>query len=578
VLLSKEGRITDEDIEWLMPFANQAGVALARASDVELLRSSGEQAAIENEWVWWMVNAVDDPVLVVDSQNSIVHQNRRAESFFRAGAEDSEGKRHAIRMNNFLFTAAVSTWNLEQGDDPSRTVANTELTLVDPIEGTDLYFEVLTTPMMHYRLGMRGLVCVLKDVTDLRRATEQLSENVQLLQSADEEIRLERDRLDQILRSVPNPIVVIDVVDNTNQIVRMNREASRLFQAPGAGESVTPPVHGTRRGAAAQTSRAAHIALSNDTRFTSFLAQLRLDPAQIKSGELTLVDPDGEEELPMWVTCTEVRDEVGGVTGLVALLQDLSELKELERRRIEQALFESEKLAAQGRLAASIAHEINNPLEAVKNALYILANKIVDNDPNHRFLQIALKETQRVSRILSQMLGFYRPAMAMAPTDINALIEEAEALVGNSLRQRGVRIQKDLSPDMPSVVCSGDQVKQVVLNMLINAGQAMPDGGTVYVDTQVAYDADPEFLRAGAVRIQVRDTGMGIAEEHLSHIFEPFFSTKQEKGTGLGLWVSNGIVRSHGGDIKVRSRAGRGTTFTITLPIDGPPDEAAGGE
>src|SRR5688500_4926504 len=195
VLLSKEQRVTDEDIEWLMPFANQAGVALARASDVELLRTSTEQASIENEWLWWMINAVDDPVLVVDSQNSIVHQNHRAEEFFRAGAEDSEAKRHAIRMNNFLFTAAVSAWNLEQGDDPSRQVSNTELTLVDPIEGTDLYFDVLTTPMMHYRLGVRGLVSVLKNVTDLRRATEQLSQNVQQLQIADEEIRLERDRL-----------------------------------------------------------------------------------------------------------------------------------------------------------------------------------------------------------------------------------------------------------------------------------------------------------------------------------------------------------------------------------------------
>jgi len=259
---------------------------------------------------------------------------------------------------------------------------------------------------------------------------------------------------------------------------------------------------------------------------------------------------------------------------MVALMNDLSELKELERRRIEQAVFESEKLAAQGRLAASIAHEINNPLEAVKNALYLLTNKVSEDDPNNKLLKIALKETGRVSRILSQMLGFYRPAAAMAPTDLNGVIEEAQALVGNSLKQRGVRIQNELSKQMPPVMCSGDQIKQVVLNILINASHAMPDGGTVHISTHVTHDADPEFLRSGAVHIQVRDTGLGIAEENVAHIFEPFFSTKQEKGTGLGLWVSNGIVRSHGGDIKVRSRPGRGTTFTITLPIDGPPPDA----
>ncbi|HET7768298.1 MAG TPA: ATP-binding protein [Chloroflexota bacterium] len=569
VLLSKEHRVTDEDIEWLMPFANQAGVALARATDVELLRGSTEQASIENEWLWWMINAVDDPVLVVDKENSIVHQNHSAEKFFRAGGEDSEAKRHAIRMNNFLFTAAVSAWNLEQGDDPSHQVANTELTLVDPIEGTDLYFDVLTTPMMHYRLNERGLVTVLKNVTDLRRATEQLSQNVQQLQQADEEIRLERDRLDQILRSVPSPIVVIDVVESVNQIVRMNREASRLFQ-PGVPSSGVVNTN-------AVTTRSAQVALSNDAKFTSFLAQLRLDPAQIKSGELMLADPDNGEELPMWVTCTEIRDELGSVTGMVAIMNDLSELKELERRRIEQALFESEKLAAQGRMAAQIAHEINNPLEALKNALYLVANNVPEADTNYRFLQIALKETQRVSRILQHMLGFYKPTASMTYTDLNAVIEEAEALVGNTLKQRGVRVQNDLASDLPPVMCSGDQIKQVLLNMLINASHetVMPGGGMIYLSTHVSHDADPEFLRSGAVHIQVRDTGVGIPEENMSHIFEPFFSTKQEKGTGLGLWVSNGIVRSHGGDIKVRSRPGRGTTFTITLPIEGPPPDAA---
>ncbi|MGI8423546.1 MAG: ATP-binding protein [Chloroflexota bacterium] len=571
VLLSKEQRVTDEDIEWLMPFANQAGVALARATDVELLRSSTEQASIENEWLWWMINAVDDPALVVDSQNNIVHQNVRAEQFFRAGAEDSEAKRHAMRMNNFLFTAAVSTWNLEQGDDPSRQVANTELTLVDPIEGTDLYFDVLTTPMMHYRLGVRGLVCVLKNVTDLRRATEQLSQNVQQLQIADEEVRLERDRLDQILRSVPSPIVVIDVGENINQIVRMNREASRLFQA---ADGLAHPALGAAFPASVPGARSAQFALSNDARFTSFLSQLRLELAQIKSGEVQLTDPDSGADLPMWVTCTEIRDELGSVTGMVAIMNDLSELKELERRRIEQALFESEKLAAQGRMAAQIAHEINNPLEALQNALYLIANNVPETDTNYRFLQIALKETQRVSRILSHMLGFYRPTATMSYTDVNAVIEEAETIVTNTLKQRGVRVQKDLAANAPPVMCSGDQIKQVVLNLLFNASHAMADGGTVYVSTHVSHDADSEFLRSGAVHIQVRDTGTGIDDETMPHIFEPFFSTRREKGTGLGLWVSNGIVRSHGGDIKVRSRAGRGTTFTITLPIEGPPPDA----
>jgi two-component system NtrC family sensor kinase len=228
-------------------------------------------------------------------------------------------------------------------------------------------------------------------------------------------------------------------------------------------------------------------------------------------------------------------------------------------------------------MAAQIAHEINNPLEALKNALYLVANNVPETDSNHRFLQIALKETQRVSRILQHMLGFYRPTASMAYADINGVIEDAVAFVRNSLKQRGVRVQCDLASDLPPVMCSADQIRQILLNMILNASHetVMPDGGMIYVSTHVSHDADPEFLRSDAVHIQIRDTGKGISEENLSHIFEPFFSTKQEKGTGLGLWVSNGIARSHGGDIKVRSRPGSGTTFTITLPIEGPPADAA---
>ncbi len=554
ILLSKEDRpITDQDIEWLMPFATQAGFTLAHAGDVELLRSSSERYAIENEWLWLMLNAVDDPVIVTDAENRIIKQNRRAELFFRAAPEDSEGKRHAIEMNNFFFTAWLSAWTLDQGTAHSRP----ELTLVDPIEGTEVVFEVISYPATHFRLGMRGTVSVLRDVTDLRHAAEQLKEHAARLQAKEEEIRLERDRVDLILETVPNPIIV---VDNDNQIIRMNRQASRLFHpapddAPSGGRS-----------------RRAAIALSNDTRFTSFLSQLRLEPGPVKSGEVALVDPETEEGLAMWVTAAEMRDAVGAVAATVAVMQDLAPLRELERARVEQALFESEKLAATGRLAASIAHEINNPLEVIKNALYLLVQRTPEHDPNYRFLQLAQNETERMSRILRDMLGFYRPVTTMQPTGINALIEEAELLLRGPLRQAGVRVENDFGP-LPPVMASRDQLKQVILNLLLNAQQAMPGGGTIYVCTRAARAGDgADVSDVRTVQITIRDTGVGIPEEHLPHIFEPFFSTKAEqKGTGLGLWVSYGIIRNHGGTIRVRSRPGQGTTFTISLPTGGPP-------
>jgi PAS domain S-box-containing protein len=549
IILSKEGVLSDNDIEGLMPFANQAGATLASARSVELFRHSSERYAVENEWLWWMINSVADPVVVTDEQNDIIRQNRQAELIFRTRPDDGEGKKNAIRMNNFLFTAALSTSNLEHG----RSGSSRELTLVDPIEGTELIFEVISHPAYHFRLNTTGMVSLLKNVTDLSYATEELSQNVQRLQSAEEKSRLERDRLDLVLRNVPNPIIVID---NEDQITQMNQEAIRLFRPPENN---------------AANRRKTQIAASNSAKFVFFVSQLRLETAQVKSGELSLIDPDSDEELVMAVTSTELRDESGALLGNVSVMQDLTRLRELERRRVAHQLFESEKLAATGRLAASIAHEINNPLEAITNSLYLLVQRTPANDANHQFLAIAKKETERVSRILRQMLGFYRPELSTASTDINALILEAESLIEKDLRQKGVRMYNDFSSTMPMVMASSDQLKQVILNLLLNAQESMPDGGSIFITTRPTRDADPAYLPSRSVVIQVRDTGKGIAEEHLANIFEPFFSTKQaRKGTGLGLWVSLGIVQRHGGTITPRSRPGEGTIFTISLPIAGP--------
>src|SRR5260221_145499 len=214
VLLSKGAPASDADVQALAPFASQAGSLLAQARNVAELRLGGEAHAAEKEWLWWMVNAFADPVVVADEQNELVLANRSAELLFRSDKDDSAGKAHAISMNNFLFTAALSTWNLQSASERTR-----ELTLVDPIEGDELIFEVITSPAINYRIGARGTVSVLKNVTDLRRVTEELSANIQRLQSADQEIRLERARLDLGLRNVPNPILA---VDNLNEIVRRN--------------------------------------------------------------------------------------------------------------------------------------------------------------------------------------------------------------------------------------------------------------------------------------------------------------------------------------------------------------------
>ncbi|HEX6729508.1 MAG TPA: ATP-binding protein, partial [Pyrinomonadaceae bacterium] len=271
----------------------------------------------------------------------------------------------------------------------------------------------------------------------------------------------------------------------------------------------------------------------------------------------------GGRSLPMEITAREVLDATGQVTAVVSILHDLTEIRELERRRVEQQLFESEKLAAIGRLAASIAHEVNNPLEAIKNALYLMQTG-AEGEKNARFLEIARKETERVSHIIRQMLGFARRSGEVDWVDVNQILEETLVLLDKKLRQSRVSVVRTLDPVLPHVRARADQLRQVFLNLLLNAQQAIKTDGEIHISTCPAEQAlQPSVL------IEISDSGVGIAEDDIPRIFEPFFTTGK-KGTGLGLWVTHDIVRQHGGRIDVSSAKDRGTTFSIVLQVDSP--------
>lgn len=530
--------LDDSRLTLLARYAERIGAILSNTANVERLSSSVRKLQRERQWVESIMKSVADPIVLTNMDNEILLQNRRAEELFSDRRDASEGKRRALEMNDLLFSAYLSSAAVA-----SEEIIGRDLILVDPIEGSDIHFEVISTPALNARGERIGLVSIFRDVTDLRRANEELARNFVKLQQAESEARRERDRLDLILENVGQPIAVCDT---SGKFILFNQRAELLFQE--------------RDGMPWPALRAVR---NNSVKLTSFISGLASGAESGRQAEIELIDPETASTLPMEITSAEVADAKGQVTAVVSVLHDLSEIRELERRRVEQQLFESEKLAAVGRLAASIAHEVNNPLEAIKNSLYLLTTS-KDMEKNAKFLEVARKETERVSHIIRQMLGFARRSGEVEWVAVNQIIEETLILVEKKMKQARVDVARSFDERLPKVRARADQLRQVFLNLLLNAQQAMEKGGRITVRTSVY-----EQALQPTVSVQITDTGRGISETDLARIFEPFFSTRA-KGTGLGLWVTQDIVRHHGGRIEATSEEGAGTTFNVILPVDSP--------
>jgi len=267
-----------------------------------------------------------------------------------------------------------------------------------------------------------------------------------------------------------------------------------------------------------------------------------------------------EMELPhlrgvFQVSTYPLLDEQGNVKAAIHVLKDITEQKQTQAH-----LIQTEKMAALGRLSASLAHEINNPLQALRSGLSLLRGRPLSEEKRQRYLEIAHREVERLITTVEQILNFSRPSAEQRErADINALLKETLALAGKQLQHARVTVRRQLAPELPLVEMVAGQIKQVFLNIILNALDAMPDGGELTVAT--GWDRDRR-----AVWIAFTDNGVGIPAEDIPHIFEPFF-TRKPGGTGLGLTISYGIIERHGGRIEVESQIGRGSTFTVFLPV-----------
>lgn len=287
---------------------------------------------------------------------------------------------------------------------------------------------------------------------------------------------------------------------------------------------------------------AAAIAVPISRLITRPVAELVEANRQLKRGDMSArVEPQG--------------------TGEIAILGQTFNRMAATLQQTQQELLHSERLASMGQLAAGVAHEINNPLGTILLFAEAMYRETDEDDPSAGDLKMIIDETVRCKNIVAGLLNFSRQQELLAQeTDVHVLLERAIESVRHHPNFEGVDVMRRYAPELPVIQADPAQLQQVFINLLNNAAEAMPSGGTVTVTTKRLTD--------GSVQIQLADTGSGISEENLRRLFIPFFTTKEAgKGTGLGLSIVYGIIKMHRGQISVQSQEGEGTTFTITLPV-----------
>ncbi len=568
LLASASGPAVHPDVIWI---ARMLGRQAARLQSRQTLAET--RFGQERMLLYSIINAVTDPILLTDPEGKLIIANTHAEKLFAAPEDASEGWRRAVALNNMLFSAALSTSAVAQAE-----AARRELLLVDPLEGSDLLFELLSSRANDERQGTY-VVSVLRNVTDLARAKEEIEESYRTLRLAQAEVRDERHRLDLIIDSVADPILV---TDQEGDIVLMNEPAERLFYVPpSAGEAAQRRVHG------------------NGANLTSFVSNvLTRGGEQRYRGEIQLTDPVTGRPSPVEGLAGQILSEQGELMWVVTILHDLTEAIEKGRlyeqlkegaveleRKVQEATTEladqnellrrqhialEQASALKSQFLANMSHEFRTPLNAILGYTHMLLNgvsgpvaetqrkSLTRIDSNSRHLLALINDILDITRIEAG-----RMPLTLTTFHIPELVDEVMSELEPIIKRSNLVVRPSMSRTLPALKSDRQKVKQVVLNLLSNSLKFTPAGS---VTVGAIYDS-----KSRNVAIAVSDTGVGIAADDQVKVFEDFRQldgspARGYGGTGLGLSICRRLAQMLGGSIDLQSTPGKGSVFTLRLP------------
>ena len=566
LMAAGQGPDLDPDVAWA---ANLLSKQVSRLMSRQTLAETRQERML----LYSIINAVTDPILLTDTEGKLIIANTHAEKLFAAPEDSSEGWRRAVALNNMLFSAALSTSAVIDIE-----MARRELLLVDPLEGSDLLFELLSSRAKDERQGT-FVVSILRNVTDLARAKEEIEESYRTLRMAQAEVRDERHRLDLIIDSVADPILV---TDQEGDIVLMNEPAERLFNVPAAA------------------SEAAHRHVrSNGAHLTSFVSNvLTRTGEQRYRGEIVLADPATGRTLPVEGVAGTILSEQGELMWVVTILHDLTEALEKGRlfeqlkqasagleRKVQEATAEladqnellrrqhialEQASALKSQFLANMSHEFRTPLNAILGYTHMLLYGVTGpiSEQQRKSLTRIDSNSRHLLALINDILDITRIEAGRMPLNLTTfripeLVKEVMSELEPIIKRSNLVVSARMSRSLRSLKSDRQKVKQIVLNLLSNALKFTPDGS---VTISAAFDG-----RSRTVAIAVRDTGVGIPADDRAKVFEDFRQLDSSPargygGTGLGLSICRRLSQMLGGTIDLESDPGKGSTFILRLP------------
>jgi PAS domain S-box-containing protein len=568
VLIDSSAPDVHPDVVWC---ARQMSKQAARLLTGQPLAQT--RAGQERMLLYSIINAVTDPILLTDTEGKLIIANTHAEKLFAAPEDASEGWRRAVALNNMLFSAALSTSAVTRTD-----LSRRELLLVDPLEGSDLLFELLSSRAKEERQGT-CVVSILRNITDLARAREEIEESYRTFRIAQAEVRDERHRLDLIIDSVADPILV---TDPEGDIVLMNEPAERIFNVPSSAAEATQ-----------RNVRA------NGANLTSFVSNvLTRTGEQRYSGEIQLADPFTGRPLPVEGVAGTILSEQGELVWVVTILHDLTEAIEKGRlferlkeasaqleRKVQEATAElaqqnellrrqhialEQASALKSQFLANMSHEFRTPLNAILGYTHMLLNGVTGpvTDAQRKSLTRIDSNSQHLLALINDILDITRIEAGRMPLNVTTfripdLVKEVMSELETIIRRSNLTVTSRMKGSIPAIKSDRQKVKQILLNLLSNALKFTPTGS---VTMSATYDA-----RGRTVSVAVKDTGVGIPDDARVQVFEDFRQLDNSPargygGTGLGLSICRRLAQMLSGSIELESAVGKGSTFTLRLP------------